>query len=86
VVEDSEVSEVSEEFVARVASIDVAKASGVVCLRVPHDTVPGRRVQRVWTVTASTNAVLELADTLVAHGVEQVVMEATGVYVRREGA
>ncbi|MFF0038863.1 hypothetical protein ACFYRG_21965 [Streptomyces mirabilis] len=25
--------------VARVAAIDIAKASGMVCLRVPHDTI-----------------------------------------------
>ncbi|GGY16988.1 hypothetical protein GCM10010358_80750 [Streptomyces minutiscleroticus] len=35
--------------VARVAAIDIAKASGMVCLRIPHDTVEGRRVQKVWT-------------------------------------
>ena len=30
-----------EELVARVAAIDVAKASGMVCTRVPHQTTPG---------------------------------------------
>lgn len=28
--------------VARAAVIDMAKASGMLCLRVPHDTIDGR--------------------------------------------
>ncbi|MFE2183765.1 IS110 family transposase [Streptomyces sp. NPDC059455] len=68
--------------VARVAAIDIAKASGMVCLRVPHDTIEGRRVQKVWTVASTTNAILELGDTLICQGVERVVMEATGSYWR----
>ncbi|WP_369394906.1 transposase [Streptomyces sp. CG1] len=68
--------------VARIAAIDIAKASGMVCLRVPHDTVEGRRVQQVWTVTATTNAILELGDRLVCQGVQRVVMEATSTYWR----
>ncbi|MET8130249.1 IS110 family transposase [Streptomyces sp. NPDC005231] len=66
--------------VARVAAIDIAKASGMVCLRVPHDTIEGRRVQKVWTVASTTNAILELGDRLVCQGVQRVVMEATGSY------
>ncbi|MGW2206987.1 IS110 family transposase [Streptomyces sp. NPDC001774] len=68
--------------VARVAAIDIAKASGMVCLRVPHDTIEGRRVQQVWTVASTTNAILELGDRLVCQGVQRVVMEATGSYWR----
>ncbi|MCY0932438.1 hypothetical protein OTB20_41135 [Streptomyces sp. H27-H1] len=34
--------------VARVAAIHIAKASGMVCLRVPHDSIEGRRIQQVW--------------------------------------
>lgn len=68
--------------VARVAAIDIGKASGMVCLRVPHDTIEGRRVQKVWTVPSTTNAILGLGDTLVCQGVERVVMEATGSYWR----
>ncbi|MFE7216891.1 IS110 family transposase [Streptomyces sp. NPDC057611] len=68
--------------VARVAAIDIAKASGMVCLRIPHDTIEGRRVQKVWTVASTTNAILELGDTLICQGVERVVMEATGSYWR----
>jgi transposase len=57
--------------VARVAAIDSAKASEMVCLRVPHDTIEGRRVQKVDC---------RLGDRLVCQGVERVVMEATGSY------
>ena len=38
-----------EQIVERVAAIDVAKASGMVCLRVPHPSIPGRRVTK-WTL------------------------------------
>jgi transposase len=75
-----------EQVVERVAAVDVAKASGVVCTRVPHPDRPGRRRTRVWTVDAATNAVLELAGHLVGERVEKVTLEATSGYVRREGA
>ncbi|MFF3159779.1 transposase [Streptomyces sp. NPDC057910] len=68
--------------VARVAAIDIAKASGMVCLRVPHDTIEGRRVQKVWTVASTMNTIFELGDRLLCQGVERVVMEATGSYWR----
>jgi hypothetical protein len=53
-----------EQIVQRVAAIDVAKASGMVCLRVPHETIPGRRVTKVWPVAATTAALIELGDHL----------------------
>ncbi|MFJ2478101.1 hypothetical protein ACIOWI_34940 [Streptomyces sp. NPDC087659] len=68
--------------IARVATIDIAKASGMVCPRIPHDTVEGRRVQQVWTVASTTNAILEFGDRLVCQGVQRVVMEATDSYWR----
>ncbi|MGI5141594.1 MULTISPECIES: IS110 family transposase [unclassified Streptomyces] len=68
--------------VARVAAIDIAKASGMVCLRVPHDTIEGRRVQEVWNVAATTNVILELGDKLICQGIQRVVMESTGPYWR----
>ncbi len=67
-VEDGE----HEQYVARVAAIDVAKATGKVCTRVPHETKPGKRLTQVWDVAATTNAIIELADHLApssAHGV-----------------
>jgi transposase len=69
----------AEEVLARVAAIDVAKATGMVCLRVPAKAV-GRRTQQVWNVGATSNEILELADRLAGAGVQRVVMEATGVY------
>ena len=78
--------EESEELVARVAAIDVAKASGMVCTRVPHQTTPGKRITRVWEVAATTNAIIALADQLTRQGIERVVVESTSDYVRREGA
>jgi hypothetical protein len=55
-----------EEVLARVAAIDVAKATGVVCTRIPHNSGPGRRVTTVWEVSATTNAIIELGDHLAA--------------------
>ena len=75
-----------ERVYQRVAAVDVAKASGVVCTRVPDEARPGRRRTRVWTVTATVNAVTELADHLRCHQIEAVTLESTSDYVRREGA
>ena len=61
-------AEECEQIVERVASIDVAKASGEVCTRVPHASIPGRRVTKVWGVEATTNAIVELADQLARDG------------------
>jgi transposase len=72
----------AEVAVARVAAVDVAKASGVVCTRVPREGVQGRFVTRVHAVDATTNAVLELADHLTALQIEKVVLESTSDYWR----
>ncbi|MEU5002042.1 IS110 family transposase [Streptomyces sp. NPDC021622] len=77
---DPEEINTSEDLVDRVAAIDIAKASGMVCMRLPHETRPERRVQQVWNVAATTNAILELGDRLVCQGVTRVVMESTGAY------
>ena len=71
-----------EEVVERVAAVDVAKASGKVCTRVPHPSVAGRRVTKVWDVGATSNAVMELADELARQSVERVVVESTSDYWR----
>ncbi|ACU72400.1 transposase IS116/IS110/IS902 family protein [Catenulispora acidiphila DSM 44928] len=73
---------VEVEQVGRVAAIDVAKASGMVCTRLPSETKAQRRVQRVWAVAATTDEITALGDHLVCQGVELVVMEATGVFWR----
>ena len=71
-----------EQILDRVAAVDVAKASGMVCTRVPHEAQPGKRRTRVWQVEAATNAVLELADHLAAEGIEKVTLESTSDYWR----
>ena len=71
-----------EQILERVAAVDVAKASGMVCTRVPHQSRVGRRRTRVWQVDAATNAILELADHLVAGGIEKVTLESTSDYWR----
>ena len=69
-----------EQIVERVAAIDVAKASGMVCTRMPHQTIPGKRITRVWEVAATTNAIITLADQLTRQGIERVVVESTSDY------
>jgi transposase len=71
-----------EQVLERVAAVDVAKASGMVCTRVPHQARAGQRRTRVWQVDATTNAVLELADHLTAEEVEKVTLESTSDYWR----
>jgi transposase len=71
-----------EEIMGRVAAIDVAKASGMVCTRVPHATRAGKRVTKVWQVASTTNQILELADQLAGEGIERVVVESTSDYWR----
>jgi hypothetical protein len=83
--EPEEIPDAEHELVIeRVAAVDVAKASGKVCVRVPGKA--GRRVSRVWDVAATTAAVTELAEDLVELGVERVTVESTSDYVRHEGA
>jgi transposase len=71
-----------ERVLERVAAIDVAKASGMVCVRVPHESKPGRRVSRVWEVPATARAVIELGDHLACQGIEKVTVESTSDYWR----
>ena len=71
-----------EQILERVCAIDVAKASGKVCTRVPHPSRPGARRTRVWDVDATTNAILELGGHLVGEGIEKVTLESTSDYWR----
>jgi transposase len=71
-----------EQVVERVAAVDVAKASGMVCTRVPHPSRPGRRRTRVWDVGATTNAIIELGGQLAGEGIEKVTIESTSDYWR----
>ena len=77
-VEDEE----HEQNVERVAAIDVAKASGKICTRVPHPSTPGRRITTVWDMAATTTAILDLVQQLTAQDIERVVLEWTGDYWR----
>ena len=79
--EPEEIPDAEHELVIeRVAAVDVAKASGKVCVRLPGKA--GRRVSRVWDVAATTAAVTELAEDLVDLGVERVTVESTSDYWR----
>jgi hypothetical protein len=59
-----------------VCAIDVAKASGKVCIRILEHNRADRRVSRVWDVAATADAVTELADHLIEQGIEKVTVEA----------
>lgn len=74
--------ETAVEQVGRVAAIDIAKASAMVCTRVPSEKNPERRVQKTFATAATTSAIEQLADHLLALRVELVVMEATSDYWR----
>ena len=78
VIDDQERERVFE----KVAAIDVAKASGVVCVRGPHPSRPGARASTVWTVPATMNAVTALAAGLAGQGIEKVTLESTSDYWR----
>jgi transposase len=75
-----EITEEATELVARVAALDVGKASLVACARVPHEDKPGRRRREVRTFATTTRSLLGLQDWLVAQGVSLCVMEATSTY------
>ena len=71
-----------EQIVERVAAVDVAKASGMVCTRVPDPAKAGKRITTVWQVSSMTNQILELAEQLAGQGIERVVVESTSDYWR----
>jgi transposase len=66
----------------RVAAIDVAKDSGMVCTRTPHPSRPGARQSTVWTVRARMNAIGKLGRQLKTDGIEIVTLESTSDYWR----
>jgi transposase len=66
----------------RVAGIDVAKASGMVCLRLPPGPGKARRTSRTWEVTARVPDIEALAAELKAARVQKVSMESTSDYWR----
>jgi transposase len=72
----------TEQILGVAAAVDVAKASGMVCVRYPHPSIEGRRMSKVWEVDSTTNSILALGEDLVALGVERVVLESTSDYWR----
>jgi len=75
VIDDEEHERVYE----RVAAVDVAKDSGMVCTRMPHPSRPGARRSTVWTVKARMGAVRTLGRQLKKDGIEVVTLESTDV-------
>jgi transposase len=75
-----EITEEAAGLVARVAALDIGKASLVCCVRVPHEDKPGARRQQVRTYETTTRSLLELRDWLTCQGVSLCVMEATSIY------
>jgi transposase len=76
VIEDDE----HQRVFGRVAAVDVAKATGMVCVRLPRQD--GGRYSKVWEVTATMGAVTGLARQLVKDRIEMVTLEATSDYWR----
>ena len=72
-----------EVIYERVAAVDVAKASGVVCLRAPDPARPGRYVNRIWDNVPATRArIAELGAELLRGQVQMVTLESTSDYWR----
>ena len=82
VIEDDEQQRVFD----RVAAVDVAKATGMVCVRLPRRD--GSRYSKVWEVTATMGAVTELGRQLMKDRIQMVTLEATSdywrIFLRRE--
>jgi transposase len=69
-----------ELVIEQAAAIDVAKAAGKVCVRLPGRTA--RRFSRVWDVPARTGAISELGEQLIESGIQKVTVESTSDYWR----
>jgi transposase len=66
----------------KVAGIDIAKATGMICLRLPPEDEAGKRVSKVWETGAAVPEIKAVAEELLAAGVELVSMESTSDYWR----
>jgi len=78
VIDDEEHERIHE----RVAAVDVAKDTGMVCTRTPYPSRPGARRSAVWTVKARMGAVRQLGHQLKNDGIEVVTLESTSDYWR----
>ena len=77
----AEVAEERVEVVTYAAAIDVAKGSGMVCIRVPGSR-PDRKRQKVWCVQVGYGPVVALMDHLRCEGIQRLVLESTSDYWR----
>lgn len=69
-----------ELLVERVAALDLGKAVLEACVRVPHESRPGRRMQEVRGFATTTSALLAMSDWFRIWGITRVVMESTSDY------
>jgi transposase len=69
-----------ETVVERPGALDVHKEQVTACVRVPATDAGKGRQQHVAEFGTTVRGLLALRDWLIAHGVTQVTMEATGVY------
>ena len=69
-----------ELHVDRIAALDLGKAALEACVRVPHESRPGRRLEEVRGYRTTTRALLAMADWFRCEGVTRVAMESTGDY------
>jgi transposase len=65
----------TEEIIERIAALDIDEAELTCCVRIPHESRPGRRLQEVQTYPTMTRSLLGLADHLRALGATRVVMQ-----------
>jgi transposase len=72
-----------EVIYERVAAVDVAKASGVACMRLPDPARPGRYANQIWDNVPATRAgITELGLELIRQQVQMVTLESTSDYWR----
>ncbi|MFC4119190.1 IS110 family transposase [Nonomuraea zeae] len=67
-------------LIERVAALDLGKAALEACVRVPHESKAGRRMQEVRSYATTTADLLAMADWFRCWGVTRVVMESTSDY------
>ena len=77
----AEVSDQAVQVVEYAAAVDVGKASGMVCTRVPGSRADRRR-QEIREVPATVPAVTGLMDRLRCEGIQRLVLESTSDYWR----
>lgn len=64
----------------RAAGIDIAKESGMICLRLPPEPGKGKRTSLVWECGATVTDIEAAAAVLADAGVQMISMESTSDY------